>query len=120
MKYDIDCINTHFEIPSLDKIHGEPSYHTLRDLKKQLKANTVQVSSDLGGGANRYLGLVLISTEYTGVNPITYVKLIHLGALRIQERTTQHETTRLYEDYKDAIRIFCEPLDAGEISCKKS
>ena len=49
MKYDIDYINTHFEIPALDKIHGEPSYHTLRDLKKQLKANTAQVSSDLGG-----------------------------------------------------------------------
>ena len=49
MKYDTDYINTHVEIPSLDKIHGEPSYHTLRNLKKQLKANTAQVSSDLGG-----------------------------------------------------------------------
>ena len=59
MKYDINYINTHFEIPALDKIHGEPSYHTLRNLKKQLKANTSQVSSDLAGGENRHLSLVL-------------------------------------------------------------
>ena len=33
MKFDNDYINTHFEIPVLDQIHGEPNYNALYALK---------------------------------------------------------------------------------------
>ena len=62
MKYNIDYINTHFATSVLNKIHGEPSLH---DFKKQLKGNTAQVISDLGGSSNRSFGLVLTAAELT-------------------------------------------------------
>jgi len=34
----------------LDKIHGEPTCVTLKNLKKKLKANAITVVSDLGRG----------------------------------------------------------------------
>ena len=45
-------VSTYFEYTALTKIHGKPTYKTLRELKNQLKANASAVTSDLGGGAN--------------------------------------------------------------------
>ena len=46
----VDYTTAYFEFPTVDKIHGEPTYVTLTKLKKQLKANTIAVVSNLGGG----------------------------------------------------------------------
>ena len=119
MKFNIDYINTHFEIPVLDRIHGEPNYNTLYALKKQLKANAAQVTSDLGGGANGHLGLVLMPLEYTHVYAHPYVKPAHPGTLTIAAGTTQHEATRLREDHKDAIRVFREITDSEKVLIKQ-
>ena len=41
---------TYFEFPTLPRIHGEPTYEQLKDLKDKLKTNAAKITSDLGGG----------------------------------------------------------------------
>ena len=47
---NIDYIDTYFQLPTLPKIHGEPTYYNLKSLKNKLKANASAVTSTLGGG----------------------------------------------------------------------
>ena len=75
----IDYATTHFEYPTLDKIHGKPTFSTLTTLKKQLKSNAQSVVSDLGGGAHGHLGLVLSPEEYTAVSNTAYTRPDHPG-----------------------------------------
>ena len=56
---------TNLEFPTLTKITSIPSYTLLQILKYELKAIAVSVSSDLGGGSNGHLGVMLIVVEYT-------------------------------------------------------
>ena len=56
---DIDYIKTNFEVENLTKITGRPNYQLLKKLKDELMANAASVQSNLGGGANGHLGLVL-------------------------------------------------------------
>ena len=60
----IDYTTVQFELPVIEKIHGESSYESLKNLKKQLKTNALSLSSDLGGGEHGHLGLVLTPEEY--------------------------------------------------------
>ena len=39
-----------FEFPTLPRIHGEPQYSQLKDLKDKLKTNASKIPSELGGG----------------------------------------------------------------------
>ena len=54
---------TLFEFSKLPKIHGEPDYVQLKDLKDKLKTNASNITSELGGGNFGHLGLVLSATE---------------------------------------------------------
>ena len=49
--------------------------------------------TDLGGGVNGHLGLLLTPAEYTIFSPIPYVRPLHPEALNIPLGTTQHEST---------------------------
>ena len=119
MKYNIDNINSYLEFPVLDKIHGEPTYSSLQNSKNQLKVNTSQVTSDLGGRSNGYLGLVLTPTRYTHVHTIPYVKSAHLGALHSASGTTNYKSTRLREEHKSSTELFIELVDVKKALIKK-
>ena len=84
----VDYVSTYFEHPTLSKIHGEPNYTMLRKLKNQLVRNAASVPSDLGGGANGYLGLLLSPPDYQAMNGIAYVRPVHPGILVIPAGTT--------------------------------
>ena len=58
---------THFQYPTLDKIHGEPTLDTLLHLFRQLKINAQSVPTQLGGGQLGYLALILTPTEYAAI-----------------------------------------------------
>ena len=66
-------VTTFFEYPTLPKIHGEPDYKQLRNLKDKLKTNATKISSDLGGGGYGHLGLVLSRSEYANISAMAYV-----------------------------------------------
>ena len=105
---NIDYSNTTFVFPTLTKIQGRPTYATLKTIKDELKANATSVTTDLGGGANGHLGLVLTPTEYGNVSAIPYVRPAHPGTLVIPPGSTQHEANRLRDDFKEAVRLYRE------------
>ena len=59
----IDYRNTAFEIANLTKIHGEPTFESIRKLQREININAQCVHSELGGGAHGHLGLVLTPQE---------------------------------------------------------
>ena len=112
---NIDYANTYFEFPELSKIHGAPTYPTIRIIKDEVKANASSVASDLGGGANGHYGLVVDPTEYAMVpGTIPYVRPVHPGALVIPPGTTQQIYLGLREDHKEAVRVFREVNDVQQ------
>ena len=101
----------YFAVKELPKIHGEPDYIQLKQLKDYLKANATRVSSELGGGAHGHLGLILTDAEYTNVSPVPYVRPIHPGPLIIPQGTTQHAANALRDAHKRTITLFHTPVD---------
>ncbi len=58
---------THFQYPTLDKLHGESTLDTLLHLFRQLKINAQSVPTQLGGGQLGYLALILTPAEYAAI-----------------------------------------------------
>ena len=109
---NIDYVKTYFQIPILTKIHGEPTFETLRVLFNELKANAGDVSTTLGGGTLGYLGLLLSILEYAPVVPGTpFIRPPNPGPLVIPNGTTQHAATRMREDHAEVLRQHCECND---------
>ena len=75
----VDYVSTYFKYPIATKITGEPSFKTLKQLKRELKANASSVDTNLGGGNHGYLGLVLSDAEYLTVAArLLLHRIIHL------------------------------------------
>jgi hypothetical protein len=53
-----------FPHPELTPIIGKPTAATLKHLKKEVYANARSVHSDLGGGLNGHLGIVMANAPY--------------------------------------------------------
>ena len=62
-----------FEFPTLPKIHGEPEYDQLKEIKDKLKTNATKIPSDLGGGAFGHLDFVLAPAEYANISAVPYI-----------------------------------------------
>ena len=72
-----------FETPVLTKIHGPLNYLGLKTIKDELKTNAASIHSELGGGANGHLGLVLTPLEYAQVSVTPYVRHLNLSLIHI-------------------------------------
>ena len=107
---NIDYVDTYFEFCVLTKIHGEPTYETLKAMKNQLKSNAYSVASNLGGGTHGHLGLLLTAAEYATMSRIPYVRPVHPGILTIPPGTAQHEATSLRSEQKELIPLFHETV----------
>ena len=108
MVYSQDAVNyaTLFIYKTLPKIHGEPTYESIKVIKDKLQANATKITSDLGGGAHGHLGLILTPTEYATIPAIPYVHLGHPGALTIPAGTTNHVASILQEQHKKVTALF--------------
>ena len=71
-------------------------------MKDEIKENATTVSTDLGGGVNGHIGLVLTPVVYANVSHIPYVRPLHPGALNIPLGTIWHRSIRLREKFKEA------------------
>ena len=95
-----DSVESKFEYPVLTKILGTLNYPALKTLKNELKANAASIISDLGGGQNGHLGLVLSDVEYAVVcanDP--YIRHTQPTAPTFVTATPQHEVIRLRQDF---------------------
>lgn len=104
MVTSVDYNKLYFSHPTLSKIHGEPTFSSLKILKKVLKSNASRVTLDLGGGAHGYLGVVLTQAEYLLVSLDTYTRPLHPGALLITLVATHHEANRLTLEHVERFR----------------
>ena len=116
---NIDYIDTYFQIPVLTKIHGEPTYHTLKILKNELKANASSVQSNLGGGSHGHLGLVLTRAEYALIAIAPYINPPHPGQLNIAPGTANHEAERLTREHRELVREWRETVDIEKALIKQ-
>ena len=107
---NINYIDTYFEFKELTKIHGEPTYDTLKQLHNQLKANATTVPSNLGGGQHGHLGLVLTPTKYALISQTPFVKPAHPGVYVPDPNNTQHMQLTLEKAHKERLRVFDEVL----------
>ena len=104
----IDYRNTAFEIATLTKIHGEPTFESIRKLQREININAQCVHSELGGGAHGHLGLVLTPQEYALHSNAAYRRPNHPGPLVIPPGTTQHMANTMREQHRERLRIFRE------------
>ena len=107
----IDYALTYFEKVNLDKIKGRPDYPQLHRLFQDLKANASKVPSELGGGLYGHLGLVMSAVAYTTISADAYVRPAMPAPLVIPPGSTQHQATRLREDWREAKDLFRETVD---------
>ena len=87
---------THFQHPTLDKIHGQPTLDSILHLIRQLKINAQNVPTTLGGGQLGYLALVLPENSYTAIpNAAPFLRPAHPGpfVVNTQARTSTRSST---------------------------
>ena len=101
--------DAYFQHADLTPIRGEPKNDTLRTLINELKANAQTVHSNLGGGANGHLGIVLMPHKYAVVAPGTpYNRPGFPGALVIPPNTTNVQAEMLRAAHSEELREFHE------------
>ena len=111
----VDYKKLYFSHPILSKIHGEPTFSSLKILKQELKANASRVTSDLGGGTHGHLGLVLTPAEDQLVSVDVYTRPLHPGVLTIAADSTNHQANRLTLHHAEGIRIFRETIELEKV-----
>ena len=100
-----------FEFPTLPKIHGEPTYKQLKELKNKLKTNATKISSELGGGNFGHLGLVLSDEEYALISNVPYIEPEHPGAIVLPVACSERTENRRRDEHEKALALFHETLN---------
>ena len=104
-----DSPANYFLHQALTKCSGKPNYKKLKIIYDELKANARSVPSDLGGGAQGLLGLVMTAARYILIpGTVAFVRPPNPGPLVIPAGTTQHETARLRYEHGENIRKYRE------------
>ena len=85
------------------KIIGKPTYHSLYELKRAVKANASSVSCSLGGGSHGYLGAVLTPAEYALITATAFVLPVHPGVppanlAAMANAAARSDALRVYDD----------------------
>ena len=76
-------------------------------LKQEIQANEKSVNSNMGGGANGHLGLVMDDATYQTIPGYAqYACPTHLGPLNIPAGSTKYKIYRIKENHDEQIRIF--------------
>ena len=104
----MDYASTYLEFLILDKIHNEPTFETLKGMKKQLKANALSVPSTLGGGNHGLLGLVLTQVEYARVSNDAFTIPNQPGPLILPPFTAKHDVHRLQGEHEQEVDTYKE------------
>jgi hypothetical protein len=97
--------STPFPHPTLTSITNKPTAATIKQLKKETFANALSVHSELGGGMNGHLGIVLAIPPCVVCAGQPFVTAIHSGVQGAHAAdATQAQipaANRLYDKAKD-------------------
>lgn len=64
---------------TLTKIEGKPTYATLKENYKKLRANAHSIDSDLGGGEHGHLGVMMSAADYTELTGNQWTEPVYPG-----------------------------------------
>ena len=109
----------YFEFPNLTKIHGEPTFDSIKTLQNELKTNSQTVPSNLGGATHVHLELVLNHQQYALLSNVPFITPSHPGPLVIPPETTEHMTNTLKEQNSETLRVFNETQTVEKYSDNK-
>ena len=109
-KATVNYIDTYFEFKELTKIHGEPTYDSIKRLHNEVKANAASVPSTLGGGVFGHLGLVLTPNQYAMVSNAPFNRPNHPGQCIIPQNSTQAQIQAIRDTHTEQLRVFNEVL----------
>ena len=102
---NINLKDLYFEYKVLPRIVGEPTFDSLHEMLKQLKANAAAVPCTLGGGANGYLVMLVSATQYNTVAPGTpFVPPPMPGPLVLNPGDTQYQLSMRKTQYETALK----------------
>ena len=98
-----------FEHKIIEKISGEPTFTTLHQLLRLLKANACSVLCTLGGGGHGYVGMLVSATAYNILAPGTpFLVPVHPGVLPVIAGQTQYQIALAKSQHETALRAFQE------------
>ena len=101
--------DTYFQHADLTPIWGEPKNDTLKVLLHEFMANSQTVQSNLGGGTNGHLGLILQSTKYAIIAPGTpYIRPVFPGPLVIPPATTNIQAQMISKQHRKELANILE------------
>ena len=88
------------------RIQGEPSFETLEQFQKELRANAKAIHSTLGGGAQGHLGLLMTPAAYAHVSPTAFVPPTHPGHITVAPGTSAHIAAALRDTHTAELGRF--------------
>ena len=106
MTSNTDFKELYFEHKDMPRIIGEPSFTSLHDLLRRLKANASSVPCTLGGGAHGYVGTLLSPQAYASLSNTAFNPPNHPGSLVIPMGSTQYEIAHLKQAHEDNLSTF--------------
>ena len=77
------------------------------------------MTSNLGGGVNGHLGLVLSQSEYKNISDISYQQPKHPGKLSIPASAKSTEISRLTKQNEETLREFRKNIDVKQTLIKQ-
>ena len=90
MMLNTDLKELFFEHKIIENIAGEPTFTTLHQLLRLLKANACSVPCSLGGGGHGYVEMLVSATAYNILASGTpFLVPVHPGALPVIAGQTQ-------------------------------
>ena len=103
-------VSVFFSHKTVAKIAGQPTFKTLKQIQKQIEENVATVTSSLGGGLHRHLGLVIPTSEYSNILGSQFIIPVHPGKLTIPQNSALHDAIRLCEEHNEKLKHFHETI----------
>ena len=98
---------------------GVPTYDTIHLLHNEIKSNTMEVLSNIGGGQQGYLRLVVSPTTYAILTKNPFVRQVHPEKLIIPIAATHNAQEELKHQYEKNLRVFHKTEGAEQALIQK-
>ena len=119
MTFTVPDVKTqYFQHKTLTRVHGQPTYATLRTIFDELKANASSVPTTLGGGLHGHLGLLLTPATYATLDPVPFVAPANPGPFVPPAHGTAAQIEAARDVWKDQHQTFavCQAVEKALIA----
>ena len=98
----VESVIESFPDSIITRVEGEPTFKTIKEVKKCIITNASSIESKLGGGQHGLLGLVISPTRYNTITGHDFILHVNPGALPIfPPNPTQAQITQANVTHKD-------------------